>query len=236
MEQTTTIAWGPRARTAQQNLVLFLFLTVALGGPTGADEPHNDAAGGAKWTELFDGKSLGKWAIAEKYDFKRHGDVYVKDGRIVLEAGSPGTAVRWTGKFPKTDYEVTLEAMRIDGNDFFCGMTFPVGDQSLTLVVGGWGGRITGLSSIDGEPAVENETCRYVDFQPRHWHRIRVRAAKPRIEVWIDEEKIIDLKTEGRELGILWVVEPCLPFGVATWRTTGAIRRIRVRSLDHPPR
>jgi hypothetical protein len=49
--------------------------------------------------------------------------------------------------------------------------------------------------------------------------------------VRLDEEKIIDLETKGRDLGILWVVEPCLPFGLATWRTTGAVRDIRVRRL-----
>jgi hypothetical protein len=183
------------------------------------------------WTRLFDGRSLAQWAVIEKYDFQRHGKAYVEDGRMVLQAGSPGTGVRWTGEFPKMDYEVALEAMRVSGDDFFCGMTFPVGDTALTLIVGGWGGRVTGLSSVDGEPAVENETCRSIDYVQGRWYRIRVKVSKPRIEVRLDEEKIIDLETKGRDLGILWVVEPCLPFGLATWRTTGAVRDIRVRRL-----
>src|SRR3990172_8951010 len=133
--------------------------------------------------------------------------------------------------FPYTTLFRSLEAMRVEGGDFFCGMTFPVGEDALTLILGGWGGRIAGLSSIDGEPAAENETCRYVDFQQRRWYRVRLRVAKSRIEAWLDEEKLVDLQTEGRQLGIVWVVEPCLPFGVAPWRTTGALRRIRVRSL-----
>ena len=57
-----------------------------------------------------------------------------------------------------SDYEVTLEAMRVDGNDFFCGMTFPAGKDPCTLIVGGWGGTVVGLSSINGMDASENET------------------------------------------------------------------------------
>jgi len=53
--------------------------------------------------------------------------------------------------------------------------------------------------------------------------------------VWLDKEKIIDLKTANRDLTIYWEVEPCLPFGIATWRTTGAIRNVRIRRLAETP-
>lgn len=188
-----------------------------------------------QWTQLFDGKKLGKWEVIEKYDFKRHGEVNVTDGRILLGAGSPGTGVRWSGDFPRMNYEVTLQAMRVKGGDFFCGMTFPVGEKALTLVIGGWGGSVTGLSSIDGEPAVENETCQYIDFKQGRWYAVRVKVTEPMIEVWLDGERVVELKTENREFSIYWEVEPCLPFGIATWRTTGALRDIRVRSFAEAP-
>ena len=60
--------------------------------------------------------------------------------------------------FPKVDYEVNLDAKRVAGNDFFCGITFPVGKRFCSLIVGGWGGATVGLSSIDGKDAAENET------------------------------------------------------------------------------
>ena len=193
------------------------------------------AAKGPKWQSLFDGKKLGKWKVLDRFDYKRHGKVYVKDGAIVQEAGKPGTGIRWTGEFPKIDYEVTLEAKRIQGSDFFCGMTFPVGEKALTLVLGGWGGSVVGLSSIDGEPAVENETSNYQKFEQNRWYRIRLRVAKDRIVAWIDKEKVVDLPTAHRKFTIYWEVEECLPFGIATWYTTGALRDIRVRNLQPKP-
>ena len=78
---------------------------------------------------LFDGKALGQWEIS---DFVRHGDVYVKDGAIYIEKSKTGgymTGITWTGPLVQMNYEITLEAMRIDGSDFFCGLTFPVGDR-----------------------------------------------------------------------------------------------------------
>ena len=37
------------------------------------------------------------------------------------------------------DYELRLEAKRVEGGDFFCGLTFPVGKEYCTLILGGWG-------------------------------------------------------------------------------------------------
>ena len=185
----------------------------------------------SKWQKLFDGKRLGKWAVIDEFDFKRHGKVRVADGRIVMEKGSPATGVRWTGQFPKTDYELTLQGMRVDGKDFFASMTFPTPGGPLTLVVGGWSGEIVGLSSIDDEPAVENDTCRYVEFEKNRWYRIRLKVTEPKIEAWIDDQQVVDFSPKHRELSLYWEMEPMLPFGIATWETTGAVRDIRLRKI-----
>ena len=34
------------------------------------------------------------------------------------------------------DYELTLEGMKRKGYDFSCGLTFPVGDKAMTLILG----------------------------------------------------------------------------------------------------
>ncbi len=190
-----------------------------------------NSSGAGEWKSLFDGKTLGKWKVVKEFDFEKHGKIHVVDGKLIIEKGRPAAGIKWTGKFPKTDYEVTLEAMRVDGDDFFCGMTFPTAKGPLTLVVGGWGGSVTGLSSIDGEPAVENETAGYQKFKQNKWYRIRLRVTGPKIEAWIGKEKIVELETENRKFSIYWEVEPCLPLGIATWNTTGALRDIRVRSI-----
>lgn len=50
--------------------------------------------------------------------------------------------------------------MRVDGADFFSSLTFPVGslDKSVTYVTGGWGGWVTGITSVDHMFANENVT------------------------------------------------------------------------------
>lgn len=189
-------------------------------------------AAGEEWTSLFDGKTLGKWEVIEKHSFKEHGPVEVKDGAIVLGEGRPATGIRWTGEFPKINYEVTLEAKRIEGNDFFCGVTFPVGKSPCTLILGGWGGTAVGLSNIDNNSAIENETTQFRDFKRDRWYAIRLGVTDEKIEVWIDKERIIDLKTQGKKLSIWWEQEPALPLGIVTWVTKGAVRNIRVRSIE----
>jgi hypothetical protein len=184
-----------------------------------------------QWQSLFDGRKLGRWKVIDEFDFEDHGKVRVDGDRVILEKGSPATGIRWTGDFPKIDFEASWEAMRVEGEDFFCGASFHWNDSPLTLVLGGWDGSVVGLSSINGEPAIENETCDYVDFEQKRWYRIRLRVTRASIEVWLDEKKIIDLPAQDRQLSIYWEMEPCLPFGFATWYTTGALRDIKVRSL-----
>ncbi len=190
------------------------------------------AAGEDRWKSLFDGKKLGRWQVVGKFDFINHGKVEVKDGTLLLGMGRPGTAVRYRGKFPKMDYEIALEAMRVEGNDFFCCVTFPVADSALSLVVGGWRGPVVGLSLIDGEPAVENETVLYKKFKMKRWYKIRVRVSRAKVEAWIDKEKVVDFKTKDRKLSIYFEREAALPLGLATWKTTGALRNIRLRTLQ----
>jgi hypothetical protein len=186
---------------------------------------------GADGQSLFDGQSLGRWTVVDHFDFGKHGQVEVKDHTILLGEGHPGTAIRWSGTFPENNYEITLEAMRVAGDDFFCGMTFPLDKKLLSLIVGGWGGRVVGLSCIDGEPAVENETCTYHDFNNKQWYAIRVQVLADRVQAWIDREQIVDLRATDRTLTIWFEEESVRPLAIATWRTTAALRNLRVRPL-----
>src|SRR5437899_865547 len=98
------------------------------------------------WLPLFDGKSLQGW---RETPFTGRGPVRLEKGTIVLGAGMPMTGVTWTESFPRSNYEFRFEGMRLQGNDFFASVTFPVGDSFCTFVTGGWGGDIVGLSSLD---------------------------------------------------------------------------------------
>jgi hypothetical protein len=176
-------------------------------------------------TYLFDGKNLNGWEIT---GFGTQGPVFVSDSSIILSMGDGCTGVTWKKEFPVMDYEVTLDAKRIDGNDFFCGMTFPVGKSPCTLIVGGWGGTIVGLSSINGLDASENETTSLRKFEKGRWYRIRLNVTSRFIRAWIDDDKVVDFTTGNNALSIRPEVELSKPFGIASWRTTAAIRNVRV--------
>lgn len=180
------------------------------------------------WQYLFDGKTLNGW---RECDFIGRSEVRLENGCIVMREGNDMTGVKWTKDLPRIDYEVTLQAMRVDGSDFFCGLTFPVKADPCTLILGGWGGSLVGLSSLDGMDASENETTTIISFQNQRWYRVRLRVTAAKIEAWLDSQKIIDAGVKDRRISIRWECEPCKPFGIATWRTTGAVRDIRIRRL-----
>ena len=135
-------------------------------------------------------------------------------------------------KLPKINYEVELEGMRVDGYDFFVGLTFPVKESPCTLILGGWGGGVCGLSSIDGYDASENDTTKYREFKNGQWYKVRLRVTDQKIQVWLDGKKLIDQDIDGRKLSIRSEVALSKPFGFASWQTTAALRKIRIREID----
>ncbi|MDW8077516.1 MAG: DUF1080 domain-containing protein [Thermoguttaceae bacterium] len=181
-----------------------------------------------QWQSLFDGKELGKWAITR---FGGEGEVTVKDGCIVLGMGNPMTGITWTGEVIRDNYELEIEAKRTSGIDFFATTTFPVGNEFCSFVVGGWAGTVVGLSCVDLRDASENETTQFKVFQDNRWYRIRIRVSEPKIECWIDDEKLVDIKRQGHKFTVRVECDLCRPLGIATWCTEGVIRQIRIRQL-----
>ena len=183
--------------------------------------------GNTNWQSLFDGKSLAGW---KETDFAGRGGVKVESGKMLLESGIM-TGVTWTNDLPHMDYELTLEAMRVEGSDFFCGLTFPVGQDPCSFIVGGWGGGVVGLSSIDNEDAAHNETTQYMNFTNGKWFAVRIKVTKARIEAWIDSDRVVNVETEGKKFSIRAEMELSKPLGIASWSTAAALRNIRVRRL-----
>jgi hypothetical protein len=156
--------------------------------------------------------------------------VSVKDGTIVLESGQM-TGITWTNDLPRMNYELSLEAMRVEGSDFFCGLTFPVAKDPCSLIVGGWGGGVVGLSSLDGQDAANNETTKFMNFKSGQWYVIRLRVTPGKIQAWIDADKVIDCATEDRSVSIRLEMEDSKPLGIATWATSAAVKNLRLRKL-----
>jgi hypothetical protein len=187
------------------------------------------AAAAQQWQPLFDGKSLDGW---RETAFAGHGAVRVEKSTLVLGAGKPLTGVTRTAAFPRTNYEVRFEAARQEGSDFFASLTFPVQDSFCTWVLGGWGGDIVGLSSIDGWDASDNETRSYFTFETGRWYALRLEVTDARIRAWIDDRPIIDVEIAGRKVGLRYGdIKLSAPFGFASYNTTGALRKIEYRPL-----
>jgi len=184
----------------------------------------------AEWESLFDGKSLNGWTVT---DFGGQGEVYAKDGQLILEmANADLTGVTTTKQLPKSNYEVQLEAKRVNGNDFFCGLTFPVKSDPCSLILGGWGGGLCGLSSIDGLDASENETTSYQEFKNGKWYHVRLQVTDDHIKAWLENEQIVNQSLKDHQISIRFELDLSRPFGIATYQTTGALRDIRIRKLD----
>jgi len=181
---------------------------------------------------LFDGKTLEGWRVADENAYEKPGKVEVKDGAIVMHKGRIATGIVYAKKdFPRSNYEVSLEARRTGGSDFFCGMTFPVGKQYCTFICGGWGGGTTGLSNVDSFAADENETTGFVEFKNGKWYKIRLRVTDGKIEAWIDKEKMVDLDRKEKKFDIWWEQEPLRPFGIGNWYTSSELRNIKLTRL-----
>ena len=114
-------------------------------------------------------------------------------------------------------------------------MTVPVGDTFCSLIVGGWGGSLVGISSLDGMDASENETTKFAEFKSGHWYRIRLRVTAKRIEGWIDAEKLVDVAIGEHKVALRpGDIEMCKPFGLAAWQTSSALREMKWRRVTGP--
>ncbi len=206
-----------------------LVLALRLGS---ADKPAADTE-----KNLFDERTLSGWAQS---GFEGEGAVAVdpafREGRaaIVIEAGTTLSGITWTrgATLPRTNYEISCEAMRLKGDDFFCALTIPVGKSACTFVVGGWGGAITGISSIDYSDASDNETTKAIEYADNRWYKIRVRVTDEKIEAWIDAEQVVDFEIGARKLTLRpGDIQKSLPLGIATFMTRAAVREIKLRTL-----
>jgi len=160
---------------------------------------------------------------------------YIDSGCMVLPMATAGTltGVRYEGPdtLPDKDYELRFEARRINGHDFFAGATFPVGGSHLTLIMGGWGGSVCGLSNIDDLDAAQNETRFVFPFANQVWYAVRIRVTAQKVEAWFDDKQVVDFVTTDRKLNLRQEVVQTAPWGFCTFLTTGANRKIVLSPL-----
>jgi hypothetical protein len=209
--------------------VLAVTLSCFLPFAASADEPS--AGKTAAWQPLFDGKSLTGWKVT---DFGGEGEVRVEDGQIIMRMGQPltGITIKDGDKLPTDNFEITLQAMKRKGDDFFCALTFPVRDSHASFVVGGWAGTVVGLSNIDGLDASENETTQYEKLDQNKWYNVRVRVADGKVECWLNDKQMVDVELKNRRINTRIEVDPNKPLGICCYNVESALKDIKLRRLD----
>ena len=158
-----------------------LVLVAALIAPAFAEEKPKASKDKHDWQPLFDGKSLKGW---KESGYGGGAEPEVENGELRIAMGEGVNGVTLDAKEPpyKVNYEISLEAKKLMGNDFFCGLTFPVKDSHASFIVGGWGGGIVGISSVDHRDASDNETTKARNFQKNTWYEIRLRVTDSKIQ------------------------------------------------------
>jgi len=192
-----------------------------------------DTAAEKGWKELFDGHTLTGWKPS---DFAGKGEVTVEKGQIVMSMGNDMTGITFTNDFPKVNYEISIKAMKVDGNDFFCGLTFPVKKEFCSLICGGWGGGVVGISSVNGMDASSNETTTFTSFEQKKLYHIFLRVTDNNIQAWIDKKQVVNLEILDQPLSTRIEVEECKPLGVANWQTSSAIKEFKMREINPEPK
>lgn len=219
---------APSARTS----VATSLALAALGLFLSACEPPVPQA--ARW-ELFSGAHASRWKAS---DIENEGASVLANGELRQEPGAPMTGFRFPDwavlGMPVADYAIEYEAMREDGQDFFGTVTFPVRslDTCASLVIGGWGGALVGISCIDGYDASENPTRNEQRIENGRWHRIRIEVRADEIKAWMDNRLVVGTSIAGRKISLRsGDIEKCAPFGFATYITSGRVRGLVIERL-----
>ena len=175
-----------------------------------------------------------RWSQPE---FAGAGEITLENEILVLGSGKPLTIAAWDPSPEHLaafsgDFEIRFDACRIEGGDFFASLTFPIRDSHLTLILGGWGGTLVGLSSLDHLDASENETRASIPLENGTWYPVRIRYTDPWIEVRIEDRIVVSENLRGRRLGLKpGDISLSRPFGFASWWSRGSVRNLVVERL-----
>ena len=188
------------------------------------------------WVSLFDGKTLRGWRAAAKLaaggdpGSGRCGEVHVAEGQLILDPGDPRTGVACARDTPRINYELELDAMRVDKGDALCTLQFPVGELSNAVIFGGWKKHV-GIHRVDGRKWNDNPSTKEMTFESNRWYRIRLRVTRAAIQVWLDGEQLIDLSLVDHDVSGWDDYRALRPLGMCNWRGRSAFRNIRLRRL-----
>ncbi|MDD2459953.1 MAG: DUF1080 domain-containing protein [Kiritimatiellia bacterium] len=189
-------------------------------------------SGAAKPVQLFNGRDLTGWKTADLFE---GGTVDVlPDGTVECGFGNPMTGIAYTNTPPRMNYELSLQAVRVQGSDFFVALTLPIETNYCTLIIGGWGGGLCGISSVDYLDASENQWSENITLENERWYTLRVRVTPGVLQVFLDE-KLYTARVEGPpsrfSLRSGSDIDKTGPLGLATYRTKARWRNFTLTPI-----
>jgi hypothetical protein len=181
------------------------------------------------WHELVLQEGPEGW---KSVNFGGEGEVEFDGESIRLGFGSPLTAVAWQGaaELPG-EYEIEVVAARLDGSDFFCALNLPIGEQRASVVLGGWGGALCGLSCVNGDDASMNATRSFRGFERGQSYRLRVRVDAIQVQAWVDDELLFAQARGGVEFSLRTEVSPAGRLALSCFQTSARIDLVHWRRL-----
>ena len=192
--------------------------------------------GADETTPLFNGKDLSGWKVV---DYIGGGAVNVQeDGAISCAVGKPLSGIAYTNPIPTMSYELKLEAMRVEGSDFFIGLTIPIEDNFCSVIIGGWGGGLCGVSSINYMDASENMWTRGLSFDSNRWYTLRVRVMPNVMQIFLDD-KLYHARIEYEKSTQFTLrsgsdIDKTKPLGLATFETHARWRNFTLTKITEP--
>ena len=153
----------------------------------------------ADWRELYDGSDLATWELGV---YGESDEYEVREDGVVIPQTAALAGMTFRGDLPRVPYRLSVEATRLYGADFFLGVTFPVSEGHLTLVLGGWGGMVSGLSSLDGLDASRNATRTLRHFADGDRHEVEIEVTGTDVRVLVDGEAFLATSLVDREVGL----------------------------------
>jgi len=165
------------------------------------------------WNRSFEHNAAGLWSV--------------RDDRVVQRGMGVNNRLPF-GDAGWTDYEYTLEARKTGGHEGFLILFRVAGEDDFYWAnLGGWGNKRHGLERGRSGEQRWHGVGKHIDgaIDTGRWYRIKVRCEGRHIQVWMDEQAIIDFidnelaQVRGR-------------VGIGTWATQAEFRNLKVTSLD----
>jgi len=189
------------------------------------------------WTAVPFDDELSQW---QRLVFGADGEVTVEDGVLHMQMGGPMTGVKYHGDAAALlgvgyeNFVIEFEAMRIQGMDFFVGLTFPIGDQGhATLIMGGWGGSVVGLSSLGYDDASSNETTNFIQFDQDRWYAVRLEVSAAHVTCSLDGNELFSVeRAKYEQFTLRGEVLDTAPLGLCCYQTHAAVRNMRIRQYE----